>query len=171
MAGLDRLSGSVAPTRGPAWHKQPTALDQKAAWLFSAVTVLLGGAIYFVQLLGNEFLPPESAAEAVLLLMGLVPLGTALWAWRCLLHALRGQRLEVLTVNQELLEFWRKNARVNIYYFIAKQCAKAHHANRYVIHVKGEWVERGYKALTSTLMMLLVYAAMYAGYTWTNNGG
>lgn len=136
-------------------------IDEKASKYFAVVTFLLGVFGFIGKLLIDKARPPFSTIEWWLICLSLFILILLAASFFTTFNVLRIQRLKVLPLTIETLEFFNNNRLIDIYYTLSKGNEGALRENREVTNYKAKMLSIGYILINITIILLLLFSICY----------
>jgi len=141
-------------------------IDQKAAWHLSALTVLIGISGFFVRWAIENLMPALhlSFAQGLLEITGFLACIFLVSAWFFFFWTLRLHDLEGLPLDQEVLQYFSSNRRIDIHYHLAETCRMAYEANRSITNRKAQKLAWGYRLTICAVSAMLIFSGSYLWY-------
>jgi hypothetical protein len=143
-------------------------VDQKAAMFLSALTVLLGFAGFLLKAVIEDTIPPQNTLDYVFLIATLLSGITVVGSWIAFLLVLRVRNLENLRLDDETLDFFQANRRVDIHYAISKRASEAFADNDSHIAAKLRRLTSGYLLAKISVLLLAISLAIFGYMKWVD---
>ena len=99
--------------------------------------------------------------------MGFAYMASVVAAWFFIFHTMRVHATWKIPLSSEMLDFFRNNSLVNIYYGLAVGIKDNREKNIKITDKKAEALSKGYKAMILSLIILMIFTFFYGAYMWT----
>jgi hypothetical protein len=139
-------------------------IDEKASKYFAVITFLLGAFGFFGKIIIDKARPPFSNFEWVLIILAFIILLLLAASFFIIFTVLRIQRLKVLPLTLEMLEFFNDNRLIDIYFALSKGNEEAVRENLEVTKYKANMLNIGYILINITVILLLSFSIFYIIY-------
>jgi len=141
-------------------------IDQKASWYLSALTILVGFSSFFSNRIFEQFIPPISKLEWFLVILFFSINLCFILAWFMFFLTLKQHGVHRLSLNNEMLEFFRVHRRIDIHYFLAKKSAEAYENNRKITDKKAMKLAWGYRIVIIAILLMILFLASFIIVSW-----
>lgn len=135
--------------------------DKKASRLINILTFLIGLYGYFCKELIENIYPPENCIETIMLFLLVAELVLLLVSWFNHFEVLRRVSIKKLTINEEFIDFFKKNKLINIYVGLSNENSNAFMRNKRIADRKYDLLESGYEFISYSLIGVLVIMFLY----------
>ena len=147
------------------------AVDTKASNYLSVFTVLLGGAGFFVKWVADHLLAPQGLLPWLLVILAVPTAFLVAATWLSLLRVLRLQDIRVLPFDEAIVQYFRANRLVDVYFNVARSLSEAWVANQAANEIKIQKLTAAYRMMILTLALILLFSLLYAVHAWTGGAG
>ncbi len=143
-------------------------IEAKATALLSVLTLLIGVYGLMAEWALKRVLPPTVCLEwVILVLSGFIVLSLAI-SWVYVFRVLTVDHRPTLSVNKAVIDFYDKNALVNIYYAMAKRISQGAEENRELLRKKAKRLTKGYFGLITSGVLVVIMTVTSGSYAWNN---
>ncbi len=141
-------------------------VDQKAAWLFPGLTLMIGLSGFFAKWCIERSVPPKTSLEWGLLTLSIVTFLLLLWTWHALLKVLQLSETYHLPLTDEVLRFYSVNQLVDVYFHMARQLKNWREYNIRVTDAKTKRLTIAYRCMIMWLVSVTLLCASFVGHEW-----
>ena len=138
-------------------------IDQKASWLLSALTIIIGLASLSGKMSLGRISRLDNLLEFSLALLGVSLLGCIAKAWYHLVQVLKLRPLQRPPLNEDLIKFFDENDRlIDIYFALSKRYTEFLPRNIASTDHKAAQLRKAYTLMECALVLLVLMALFYA---------
>lgn len=155
-------------------HERFNRADEKAAKYSTMFVFLIGVVIYFdkwiLGLLNWPEFPIRLPPDIPLFLAGIAGLLALLSSAGGLFlstHVIKQRPIVSRPLNQEVLDFFENQPRINIYYGLAREISKAYEKNVAATNKKYVALKWSHYLMVLTVLLLVELLLMYCLYSWS----
>jgi len=137
-------------------------ITHKATQYLSVISVILGLALIFGKWLISELIPPTSLLSHAILFTSDILYISLVISWVINFQILRGGPLRKLPLNDSVIEFFRSNRRIDIYYAYARRLKEGHSKNLVETNKRARLMMWGHRTilLAIAVLVLLTFLAI-----------
>ena len=137
-------------------HNRYSGYTDKASKYLTVLTIVIGVYSYYIPKLYEQILPPDDFKKILLLLFSFFSIITLIIAWFSSLRIYKVDKLYILPLNNEMLEFFLNNTPIDIYYALSSRISERMIDNEKILELKSDYLERAYDWIKySTISMIL----------------
>jgi hypothetical protein len=142
--------------------------DEKAAKFSGMSVFLIGVNAFFSKTIIDTALPPHGSLEWLMVVVGAVALSFSASGWYVSNSVIRLSKFRSRRLDQDMLDFFRTNKLVNVYYALTKQIAAAYRENLGITDRKYHIIRRADMMLRISVAGTLALALLYAIYRYSH---
>lgn len=132
-------------------------IEDKAGRFLTVITALL--AVYALagrQLFG-DLLPPENKLELFIVVNAFLVLVSLLFSWAYAFRTLHLQGIKKAPLNNQILDFFRENQIVDIYYAMSEQYSKSLEYNQNINDLKASNIKKSFWFIVLTVILFFIF--------------
>lgn len=136
-------------------------IEEKASKYFTILTVLLGVYGFFVKWIIENIKTPRSDIENLFILLSFVLVCLIFYAWNMMLKILKTRGITKIPMNDEMVDFFEKNKRKDIYKSLAKKNGEVLNKNIEMTEEKADLLDKSHKIIIAMGWFLLFYSFLF----------
>lgn len=137
-------------------------IDDKAAKYLTSLTFVIGIFGLFGKWIIAEALPPSNLVEWLVIVTSLATLVSFILSWFFLFRVLRVHTLRKLPLSNETISLFKERNLPTVYFTMTKGLKDANVTNRATVDEKVEWLNRSYRSMIASGILLLLLMATLA---------
>jgi len=136
-------------------------IDQKAGRYLTALTFLIGGAVFLGQWLMQVLYPPEGCTQCLLLLLGFALIASLIGSWFSAFKVLRVRDLIVMPLNEATLELFKDHDSATVYYALADRLRDIQCQNRVRTSEKAHSLAMLHRFTLASSYLFIAFGLLY----------
>lgn len=141
-------------------------LDDKAARFVTVLTAIIGVYGFFSNWVVANAVPPENTVEWFLIINYALLFITLTVAWIVMLMGLSLSKRKKIPLNEGIINLFKQNRLIDIYYSFAIKLKKEHQENRATTEQKVKRFSLGYAMTFISLLLLASLCTGFGVYQW-----
>ncbi len=147
-------------------HNRARRLDDKAARFVTVLTAIIGVYGFFSKWIVANAVPPENGVEWFLIINYSVLFITLTASWIVMLMGLSLSKSKKIPLDEGIINLFKQNRLIDIYYSFAIQLKKEHKVNRATTGRKVSLFSFGYAMIFVSLLLLISLCTSFGVHQW-----
>jgi hypothetical protein len=141
-------------------------IDDKASKYFSVLTILLGILGFFGKWVINNFIPPKSTLEYLLIILAILLSLSVLFSWFLTFKVFKIHYLKTIPLDSNMFDYFKDNKLIDIYYGLAKGNKNAFEDNCKITDYKSLMLTYSYKIIIVSVFLVCLFTFFYGFHIW-----
>jgi len=143
-------------------------INEKASKYLTVLTFMVGVYGFFLNLIVNDFIPPKSISEWIIVVLGFLIFSCVIISWFLIFGVLKIQEIKKIPLNSEMINFFDSNNLLDIYYALARGNKDALKTNRDTTDRKSTLLSNGYRMIIVTTSLLVLFTLVFGYHKWND---